>query len=253
MQPSVVINGRSIGSGKPVYVIAEMSANHGHDIAHAEKVIRAMKDAGADAVKLQTYTADTMTIDCKSDLFTVDAGTLWAGRTLYDLYKEASMPWEWQPKLKLFAENLGMDLFSTPFDETAVDFLETMDVPAYKVASFELTDLPLIAKIAKTGKPMIISTGMGSVEEIEEAVQTAHTTGNKHIALLKCTSAYPAKPSEMHLATIADMQKRFGLPVGLSDHTMDIAVPCAAVSLGACIVEKHFTLSRSEGGPDSAF
>jgi len=180
-------------------------------------------------------------------------GSIWDGRNLHELYQEAYTPWDWQPRLKRAAQDLGMDLFSTPFDGTAVDFLEKMNVPAYKVASFELVDMPLIQKIAATGKPVIISTGMGTVEEIEEAVQTARAAGAKEIALLKCTSAYPAPAEEMNLRTIPELARRFGVPAGLSDHTMGIAVPVAAVALGACIIEKHLTLSRSEPGPDSAF
>lgn len=230
-----------------------MSANHDQDFDKAVRIIHAMKESGADAVKLQTYTADTMTIDCDNEYFRIGSGTLWEGRNLYDLYKEAYTPWDWQPKLKRIANDLGMDVFSTPFDNTAVDFLEEMDVPAYKVASFELTDIPLIRCIARTKKPIILSTGMGSIEEVTEAVEAAHAEGCKDIALLKCTSAYPASPEEMHLNTIPDMQQRFGLPVGLSDHTLSSAVAEAAVVLGACIVEKHFTLSRDDPGPDSAF
>jgi pseudaminic acid synthase len=230
-----------------------MSANHGQDYDKAVRIIEAMKESGADAVKLQTYTADTMTIDCDNPHFLIGAGTLWEGRNLYDLYKEAFTPWEWQPKLKTIANDLGMDLFSTPFDNTAVDFLEKMDVPAYKIASFELNDTPLIRKVASTGKPMIMSTGMASIEEITEAVAAAQGEGNSGIALLKCTSAYPALPKEMHLSTIPDMAERFTLPIGLSDHTLSNSVAETAITLGACIIEKHFTLTRDDKGPDSAF
>jgi pseudaminic acid synthase len=253
MDKEITINGRKIGTGHPVYIIAEMSANHGQDESRAVEILHAMKEAGADAVKLQTYTPDTMTIDCDRKEFRIGKGTLWEGRKLYELYGEASTPWEWQPRLKRAANDLGMDLFSTPFDGTAVDFLEEMDVPAYKVASFELVDTPLIERIAKTGKPMIISTGMGSEEEICDALEAARGTGNDQIALLKCTSAYPAPAEEANLRTIPDMQSKFDVPIGLSDHTLDIAVPVAAVALGACIVEKHFCLSRKDPGPDSAF
>lgn len=249
----IFINNRTIGGGHPVYIIAEMSANHGQSYDEAVKIIHAAKEAGADAIKLQTYTPDTMTIDCDNEYFRIGKGTIWEGRSLYDLYKEAYTPWEWQPKLKEVANDLGLDLFSTPFDNTAVDFLEKMDVPAYKIASFELVDIPLIQRVAKTVIPMIMSTGMATLAEIDEAVQAAREAGAKEIALLKCTSAYPANPTEMNLRTIPHMAEAFGLPVGLSDHTLGIAVPVAAVSLGACIVEKHFTLSRSVPGPDSSF
>jgi pseudaminic acid synthase len=248
----IKIGGRSIGGGAATYVIAEVSANHHQDFERAIKIIEAAKEAGADAVKLQTYTADTMTMSSDRPEFLIH-GSIWDGRNLHELYQEAYTPWDWQPRLKRAAQDLGMDLFSTPFDGTAVDFLEKMNVPAYKVASFELVDMPLIQKIAATGKPVIISTGMGTVEEIEEAVQTARAAGAKEIALLKCTSAYPAPAEEMNLRTIPELARRFGVPAGLSDHTMGIAVPVAAVALGACIIEKHLTLSRSEPGPDSVF
>ena len=214
------INGRAIGRGHPAYVIAEVSANHHQDFEQAVKIIHAAKDAGADAVKLQTYTPDTMTIACDRKEFRLARGTIWDG-TLYELYGEAYTPWEWQPRLKQVANDLGIDLFSTPFDATAVDFLEEMGVPAHKLASFELVDIPLIQKMARTGKPLIMSTGMSTVEEIEEAVQTARAAGATQIALLKCTSAYPATPEEMNLRTIPELSRRFDVPVGLSDHTMD--------------------------------
>lgn len=252
MSPTFEIKGRRIGSDAPVYIVAEMSANHGQDFEQAVKILEAAKQAGADAVKLQTYTPDTMTIDCDNEYFRIK-GTIWEGRNLYDLYGEAYTPWDWQPKLKEIAEGLGLDLFSTPFDSTAVDFLEQMGVPAHKIASFEIVDLPLLRKIAKTGKPIIMSTGMATLAEIEEAVQTIRQTGCTQLALLKCTSAYPAPPEEMNLRTIPHLADAFGVPVGLSDHTLGTAVPVAAVALGACIVEKHFTLSRAAGGPDSAF
>lgn len=249
----IEINGRSIGSGQPVYVIAELSANHNRNYENAVRLVHAAKDAGADAVKLQTYTPDTITIASDRKEFRIAGGTLWDGRTLHDLYGEAYTPWDWQPKLKAIAEELDMDCFSSAFDPTAVDFLETMKVPAHKVASFELVDIPLIQKMARTGKPLIISTGMATVEEIEEALQSARAAGATQIALLKCTSAYPAPPEEMNLRTIPEIPRHFGVPVGLSDHTMGIAAPVAAVALGACIIEKHLTLSRSLHGPDSAF
>jgi pseudaminic acid synthase len=247
------IGTRKVGSDAPVYVVAELSANHNQDFDRAVQTIRAAKDAGADAVKLQTYTPDTITLASDRDEFRINAGTLWDGRTLHDLYREAFMPWEWQPRLKKVAEDLGMDLFSTAFDPTAVDFLERMNVLIHKVASFELVDIPLIQKMAHTGKPLIISTGMATAEEIDEAVRAARTAGATQIALLKCTSAYPAPPEDMNLRTIPEMMRGFGVPVGLSDHTMGIAVPVAAVALGACIIEKHLTLSRTLPGPDSAF
>jgi pseudaminic acid synthase len=247
------IGNRLVGAGHKVYVIAELSANHHQDFSKAVRIIEEAKRAGADAVKLQTYTADTITIRSDKEYFRVGGGTLWEGRNLHELYGEAYTPWEWQPRLKQAAEDLGLDLFSSPFDTTAVDFLEKMNVPAHKVASFEIVDIPLIQKIARTGKPMIISTGMATVEEIEEALTAAREAGAGQIALLKCTSAYPAAVEEMNLRTIPELSRRFDVPVGLSDHTMGVEVPVAAVALGACIIEKHLTLSRSEPGPDSAF
>ena len=249
----ISINDKSVGRSCPVYIIAELSANHNQDFEQAVQLIKSAKEAGADAIKLQTYTPDTITIDCDNEYFRISKGTIWEGRNLYDLYKEAYTPWEWQPKLKNVANDLGMDLFSTPFDNTAVEFLEKMGVPAYKIASFELVDIPLIQRVAKTGKPIIMSTGMATLAEIDEAVQAARDAGCKELALLKCTSGYPADPAEMNLRTIPHMAEAFGLPVGLSDHTLGIAVPVAAVALGACIVEKHFTLARAVPGPDSAF
>jgi N-acetylneuraminate synthase len=247
------IGGREIGPGCPVYVIAELSANHGQDLSQALRLIEVAGKAGADAIKLQTYTPDTITIACNSEPFQIRGGTLWDGKTLHELYAEAYTPWEWQPKLKQAAEDLGMQCFSSAFDASAVDFLEAIHVPAHKIASFELVDLPLIRKVAATGKPLIISTGMATLEEIEEAVLTARQAGASQIALLKCTSAYPAPAEEMNLRTIPELARHFKVPVGISDHTVGIAVPVAAVSLGACIVEKHLTLSRADGGPDGAF
>lgn len=235
-----------------VFVIAEMSANHGRNFDTAVKVLEAAKAAGADAIKLQTYTADTLTIDCDNDYFKIK-GTLWEGRTLYDLYDEAFTPWQWQPKLKEIADELGMLLFSTPFDDTAVDFLEEMNVPLHKIASFENVDLPLIRKIASTGKPAIMSTGMASEQELEESVKAFRDAGGEDLVLLKCTSAYPAPPEEMNLATIPYLKEKFGLPVGLSDHTLGHEAALAAVALGARVVEKHFCLDRSQPGPDSSF
>lgn len=242
-----------VGPGRPTYIIAELSANHRQQYEEAVRLVHAAKDAGANAVKIQTLRPDTITLRSDRPEFRIGGGTLWDGRTLYDLYDETYMPWDWQPKLQLAAKELGLDLFSSPFDPTAVDFLERMGVPAYKVASFEIVDLPLIERMARTGKPLIISTGMATREEIGDALRTARRAGAKQVALLKCNSGYPAPAEEMNLRTIADMRTRFRVPVGLSDHTLGIAAPIAAVSLGACIVEKHFTLSRSVPGPDSAF
>ncbi len=252
MSRCIKIGALDIGAGHPVYVIAELSANHGQRFEQAVELVRAAKACGADAVKLQTYTPDTLTIDCDNQFFRIN-DTLWHGRTLYDLYREAFTPWEWQPKLKKLADELGIELFSTPFDASAVEFLERMDVAAYKIASFENCDIDFLRKVAATGKPIITSTGMATLAEIDELVNTVFSAGGQQLALLKCTSAYPALPEEMHLRTIPHLAEAFNLPVGLSDHTLGIAVPIAAVSLGACIVEKHFTLSRAAGGPDSAF
>ncbi|UCG69324.1 MAG: pseudaminic acid synthase [Thermoplasmata archaeon] len=252
MNEEITLGSKKTGLNHPVYIVAEMSANHNQDFQQAIKIIEAAVAAGADAIKLQTYTPDTITIDCNNEYFKIK-GTIWEGKNLYELYGEAYTPWEWQPKLREIAKKLGMDLFSTPFDHTAVDFLEKMDVPAYKVASLELVDLHLIRKIAKTGKPIIMSTGMATLAEIDEAVQAIRNAGGKQLALLKCNSAYPAPPEEMNLQTIPHLAEAFGVPVGLSDHTLGIAVPAASVALGACIIEKHLTLSRDIPGPDSAF
>jgi pseudaminic acid synthase len=253
MSTNLQIGKRHVAPGAPIYIVAELSANHNQSFDQAVKIIKAAKEAGADAIKLQTYTPDTITIRCDREEFRIGGGTLWDGRNLYELYGEAYTPWEWHPRLKQVANDLGMDLFSTPFDASAVDFLEEMDVPAYKVASFELVDIQLIEKMASTGKPLIMSTGMATIEEIDEAVQAARAAGATQIALLKCTSAYPASPDDMNLRTILELARRFDVPVGLSDHTMGIAVPVTAVALGACVIEKHLTLSRALPGPDSAF
>lgn len=252
MPPALEIAGRPIGPGLPVYVVAEMSANHNRSFEDAVRIVRAAKESGADAVKLQTYRPDTLTLDHDGEHFRVQ-GTPWAGRRLYDLYAEAATPWEWQPKLKRIAAEMGLALFSTPFDESAVEFLEAMGVPAYKIASFECTDLALLRSVAATKKPIILSTGMATLGEIDEAVRAVREAGGGPLALLKCTSAYPAPPEAMHLRTIPHLAEAFGLPVGLSDHTLGVAVAVTAVALGACIVEKHLTLSRSRPGPDSAF
>jgi pseudaminic acid synthase len=253
MNSGIAIKKNQIGPGHPVYIVAEISANHNQNFDQALELVRTAKDAGANAVKIQTYTPDTMTLDCENEIFTIGKGTIWEGRTLYDLYSEAYTPWEWHAPLKKYANEIGLDFFSTPFDITAVEFLEKIHVPAYKIASFELVDIPLIQTVAKTQKPVILSTGMASVSEIYDAVQTVRNEGNRNIMLLKCTSAYPALPDEMNLKTIPHMSELFDVPVGVSDHTLGISIPVAAVALGACVVEKHFTLSRSIPGPDSAF
>ncbi|MEM7133502.1 MAG: pseudaminic acid synthase [Chloroflexota bacterium] len=248
----ITINRRIIGPGQPTYIIAEMSANHNQDFDQAVEIVKAAKASGADAVKLQTYTPDTLTIDCHNEYFRIE-GTLWEGRNLYDLYGEAYTPWEWQPKLKEVAEELGMDLFSTPFDATAVDLMDEMDVPVIKVASFENVDLPLLRRVAQSGKPVIMSTGMANLAEIDEAVSTLCEAGCTELALLKCSSAYPSPPEVMNLQTIPHLAQAFGVPAGLSDHTLGTTVPVAAVALGACIIEKHFTTSREIPSADRAF
>jgi pseudaminic acid synthase len=249
----IQVGRRKVGQGQPAYIVAELSANHNQDFERAKRTVRAAKDAGVDAIKLQTYTPDTITLQCERECFRVRGGTLWDGRTLYDLYGEAHTPWEWQPKLKVLADELGLDLFSSAFDPSAVDFLETMNVPVHKIASPELVDLALIQKMAHTGKPLILSTGMATLDEIDEAIDAARVAGATQIVLLRCSSSYPAPPDEMNLRSIPDMAQRFGLPVGLSDHTPGIAVSVAAVALGASLIEKHLTLSRADGGPDAAF
>lgn len=250
--PEIRIKGREVGAGYPTYIIAEMSANHGQDFDQALRIIEAAKEAGADAVKLQTYTADTLTINSDKEWFRIK-GTAWQGRNLYELYQEAATPWEWQPRLLEAATGMGLACFSTPFDATAVDFLEGIGVPAHKVASFELVDLPLLKKIGSTGKPVIMSTGMATLAEIDEAVTTLRQAGSREVALLKCTSAYPASAAAMNLRTIPHLAEAFGVVAGLSDHTLGLAVPVAAVALGACLIEKHLTLCRAAGGPDSGF
>ena len=249
---TIEIGGRRIGAGYPTYVVAEMSANHNSDYQQAADIIHAAKEAGADAVKLQTYTPDTLTLDADNEYFRIK-GTIWEGRTLHDLYGEAYMPWDWQPKLKAVADEVGIHLFSSPFDDTAIALLQEMDIPAFKVASFENIDLGLLRKIAGTGKPIIMSTGMATLAELDEAVRTIRESGGNELAILKCTSVYPAPPEEMNLQTIPHLADAFDVPVGLSDHTLGTVVPPAAVALGACIIEKHFTLSRSTPGPDSTF
>ena len=248
------IGEREIGRGARPYLIAEMSGNHNQSLDRALAIVDAAAASGADAVKLQTYTADTMTLNVHAPGFVIDdPKSLWAGRQLWELYDEAHTPWEWHKPIFERAARHGMHCFSTPFDDTAVDFLEELGVPAYKIASFEATDLPLIRKVARTGKPMIISTGMATVAEIDEAVRTARDEGNDQLVILKCTSTYPATPENTNISTIPNMREVFGIEVGLSDHTMGCGVAVAAVGLGAVLVEKHFTLRRADGGVDSTF
>ncbi len=252
MELTIEISGRRIGTGQLPYVIAEMSANHNGKLDNAKRIIEEAKKSGADAVKIQTYRPDTITLNCERDDFRV-VGGLWDGRTLYDLYREAHMPWEWHAPLFEHARKIGITIFSSPFDTTAVDLLESLNAPAYKIASFEAVDLPLIRYAARTGKPMIISTGMANREEIDEAITAAREGGCKELAILRCVSGYPAPPADYNLSTIRDMIDRLGLVTGLSDHTLDNTTAIAAVALGASIVEKHFTLDRRAGGPDDSF
>ena len=250
---TIKIENFEIGDNCPTFIIAEMSANHLQDFDVAVKTIKAMKEAGADAIKFQTYTPDTITIDCDNEYFQIKQGTIWDGQVLYNLYETAYTPWDWQPELKKIAEEMGLIVFSSPFDKTSVDFLEEIDVPAYKIASFEITDIPLIEYVASKGKPIIISTGIASMEDIDLAIQTCLDAGNDQIALLKCTSSYPSPLDEINLNTIPDMIERFDCVIGLSDHTLGGEVSTAAVALGANIIEKHFILDRNMGGPDSEF
>ncbi|SDW09598.1 pseudaminic acid synthase [Tepidimicrobium xylanilyticum] len=253
MDKYIEIAGRKIGDSYPVFIIAEMSANHLQSYDRAVETIRKAKWAGADAIKLQTYTPDTITINCDNEYFQIKQGTIWDGTTLYKLYEEAYTPWEWQPKLKKVAEEEGLIFFSSPFDNTAVDFLEEMNVPAYKIASFEITDIPFIEYIASKGKPIIISTGIATLSDIEETLAACKRMGNSQIALLKCTSAYPSPMEDINLKVIPNMKDTFNTIVGLSDHTLGHTVALGAVALGAKIVEKHFTLDRADGGPDAKF
>lgn len=252
MTQSISIAGRAIGQSHPPYVIAELSANHNGRLETALKIVEEAKKAGADAVKLQTYTADTITLDCDSEEFQIRGG-LWDGKSLYQLYQEAHMPWEWHKPLFDHAKRVGITIFSSPFDSTAVDLLEDLNAPAYKIASFEAVDLPLIRYAASTKKPMIISTGMANAEEIYEAVDTAKAAGCAELAILHCVSGYPAPAEDYNLRTIPDMMERFGLVTGLSDHTLDNTTAIASIVLGASIIEKHFTLNRKGGGPDDSF
>lgn len=240
-------------TSKQTFIIAELSANHGHDIAVAKKTMKSAKDCGADAIKIQTYTADTMTINCDNDYFKLSSGTIWDGRSLYDLYQEAFTPWEWHKELKEYAESLGLIFFSTPFDKTAVDLLEEINVPIYKIASFEIQDLPLIEYVASKGKPIIMSIGIAALGDIYDAIEVCKKVGNEQIILLKCTSEYPAKPEDANLITIANLKETFGVEVGLSDHTLGTVLPVVSVAFGAKVIEKHFILDKEIGGPDASF
>jgi pseudaminic acid synthase len=252
MGNTISINGRKIGDGNPAYIIAEMSANHAGSLERAIEMIHVAKESGADCVKIQTYTPDTMTIDCHNQYFDIEKGT-WEGENLYSLYQKAYTPWEWQDKLMAEASKVGIDFLSTPFDNTSVDFLENIGMEFYKIASFELVDIPFLEYVASKNKPIIMSTGMASLEEINEAVGAIYATGNRQLALMKCSSAYPAKSEEMNLSTITDMKKRFDIPIGLSDHSMGAFSAATATALGANIIEKHFCISRAIKNPDSTF
>ncbi len=252
LYPSITIAGRRIARDEPPYIIAELSANHNGRLQTALKIVEEAKKAGADAIKLQTYTADTITLNCDDEAFQIEGG-LWGGKTLYQLYQEAHMPWAWHQPLFEHARRLGITIFSSPFDPSAVDLLEDLNAPAYKIASFEAVDLPLIRYVASTGKPMIISTGMADAEEIQEAIDAAREGGCKELAILHCVSGYPAPAEDYNLHTLPDMMRRFGCVTGLSDHTLDNTTATASVVLGASIIEKHFTLDRNGGGPDDSF
>lgn len=249
----IILNNREISTVSPTFIIAEMSANHLMDFDRAVKIIEAARDAGADAIKIQTYTPDTITIDSDKPYFQITQETIWDGTTLYNLYESAYTPWEWQPKLKEIAERMGLIFFSSPFDLTSVEFLESLHVPAYKIASFEITDIPLLKKVARTGKPIFISTGIALLADIELALKVCHEEGNYNIILLKCSSAYPAPYDCINLKTISNLEETFHCIAGLSDHTLGTTVAVAGVAVGAKVVEKHLTLSREDGGPDAAF
>lgn len=249
----IKIDTRIINENSPCFIIAELSANHNQNMDIAKQTIKAAKESGADAIKLQTYTPDTMTIDCDNEYFKIKQGTVWDGTTLYKLYEKAYTPWHWHKELKEYAQKLGLIFFSTPFDKSATDFLEEIGVEVYKVASFEITDIPLIEYIASKGKPMIISTGIATLQDLELVVNTCKKVGNDKIILLKCTSSYPAKLEDCNLLTILDLKERFNVISGLSDHSMEIEVPITAVALGGKVIEKHFILDRNIGGPDSGF
>lgn len=253
MDREIRIGSKIISQDSPTFIVAEMSGNHNMDFDRAVEILKAAREAGADAVKIQTYTADTITLDCDDPCFQITQGTLWDGITLHKLYQTAYTPWEWQPRLKKMAEEMGLLLFSSPFDFSSVDFLEEMDVPAYKIASFEITDIPLIRKVARLGKPVILATGIARLADIELAVQTCREEGNEQVLLLKCCSAYPTPYEDVNLRTIPNLAETFQCLAGLSDHTMGTAVATGAVALGAKMVEKHMTLCRSDGGPDAAF
>ncbi|MFH4557753.1 pseudaminic acid synthase [Vibrio diabolicus] len=252
MKNEISINGRKIGPNHPPYIIAELSANHNGDINRAFQIMEEAKKAGADAIKLQTYTHETITMDCDSEEFQIHGG-LWDGQTLYELYKGAHMPWEWHKPLFEKAQELGITIFSSPFDFSAVELLEELDAPAYKIASFEVVDLPLIKRVAQTGKPMIISTGMANQEEIAEAIKTAKDSGCQELVVLHCVSGYPAPADQYNLRTIADIAERFDVLSGLSDHTIDNATAVTSIALGACLIEKHVTMDRNGGGADDSF
>jgi len=252
MKP-INIAGRPVGEGHPTFIIAELSANHGGSIEIAKQTIDAAAETGADAIKLQTYRADTITLDCDNDYFQIKQDTLWDGQTLYSLYEEAFLPWEWHKELVDHAKKRGLICFSSPFDHSAIDFLETLDVPAYKIASFEITDIPLIEYAASKGKPMIISTGIATLADIEEAVAACRRVGNEEIVVLKCTSAYPAALEDANLKTIENIADTFGVTAGFSDHTLGTTAPVVSVAMGAKVIEKHFILDKSVGGPDASF
>ncbi|MBR3397287.1 MAG: pseudaminic acid synthase [Lachnospiraceae bacterium] len=253
MNKTISIGNRTIGEGHTAYIIAEMSANHLQDYERAKRIILAAKEAGADAVKLQSYRPDTITIDCRGEEFMATKGSLWEGRNLYQLYEEAYMPWDWHEGLFEYSREIGIEIFSSPFDFSAVDLLEELNAPAYKIASYEILDIPLIRKCAKTGKPIILSTGIATLADIERAIDTCRSEGNDQVAILKCVSQYPTPYADLNLRTVPHMAETFGCVTGLSDHSMGSAVDVAAVSLGAHIIEKHMTLSRADGGADGAF